>query len=83
MHAAAAHHERWAPHMFGQQVWLNGNGEDAFCRTGKCCARLKMMRQVGHKRIIRSRKALVITLTEESAMAAAAMAGESIQPKVG
>lgn len=36
-----------------------------------------------HNRTMRNLKALVMTLTEDKAIAAAAMAGESIQPKAG
>lgn len=36
-----------------------------------------------HNRMIRNRKALVITLTDDSAIAAAAIAGDSIHPKAG
>jgi len=38
---------------------------------------------IAHSRVIRNRKALPTTLTEESAMAAAAMIGESRMPKFG
>ena len=40
-------------------------------------------RMLDHRRVTRSRNALPTTLTEESAMAAAAMIGESKMPKVG
>lgn len=83
MDAAATLHERWAAHMFGQQVRFVGNDTDTFRRPGCWRARFEMTRQVDHRRMTRNRKALVMTLTDDSAMAAAAMAGESIQPKVG
>lgn len=82
-HAAAAHHERWLAHVAGQKVGLIDNGKDVLRRTSDHHRRFKMVQQVGHSRTIRRRKALVMTLTEDSAMAAAAMAGESIQPKAG
>ncbi len=83
LNRATTHHKRWLAHVPGQQVRFIGNGKDAFCRPGIDPARLKMERQVGHSRTIRRRKALVMTLTDERAIAAAAMAGESIQPKAG
>lgn len=49
----------------------------------EACSASERPRPSAQRRIARSLRALPMTLTDESAMAAAAMAGDSSQPKAG